>query len=72
MGATMASGQNVKMATRDSFTKKVLAKIAGIGRNKMAGKPLPSLYIEFRKKGRPINPAPWWSKATGKIGKEKV
>ncbi len=72
MGATKAGGRNNKLAASGSFAKKVLAKIAGIGANKMAGKPLPSLYIEFRKKGRPINPAPWWSKATGKIGKEKV
>ncbi|MCP4933071.1 MAG: peptidoglycan DD-metalloendopeptidase family protein [bacterium] len=72
MGAKKASGRNTKIATHESFTKKVLAKIAGVGRNKIAGKPLPSLYIEFRKKGRPINPAPWWIKATGKTGKEKV
>ncbi len=72
MGATKDSGQNKRVTTRDSFTNKVLAKVVGIGRNKLAGKALPTLYIEFRKKGRPINPDPWWSKATGKAGKEKV
>ena len=61
-----------RTAKSDSLAKKVLAKLAGIGKNKMAGKRPPSLYIEFRKKGRPINPDPWWSKVPGKTGKEKV
>jgi septal ring factor EnvC (AmiA/AmiB activator) len=27
----------------------------------------PSLYIEFRKDGRPVNPAPWWAKTPEKV-----
>ncbi len=27
----------------------------------------PVLYIEFRKKGRPINPGPWWVKGSKKV-----
>ena len=72
MGATRNSGKNRRTASKQSLTKTVLAKLAGIGRNKMAGKQLPSLYIEFRRKGRPINPDPWWNIASRKIGKEKV
>ncbi len=25
----------------------------------------PILYVEFRKKGRPIDPDPWWAKGSG-------
>ena len=27
----------------------------------------PVLYVEFRKKGRPINPKPWWSRKSKKV-----
>ena len=30
------------------------------------------IYIEFRKKGRPINPESWWSVEAGRAGKGKV
>jgi len=32
----------------------------------------PSLYIEMRHKGQPINPMPWLATRTGKAGKRKV
>jgi septal ring factor EnvC (AmiA/AmiB activator) len=40
---------------------------------KTAGNDQPSLYIEFRKDGRSINPDPWWSagKLSGKNGSGK-
>lgn len=31
------------------------------------GKRAPSLYIEFRKDGRPINPDPWWDVGKGRV-----
>jgi septal ring factor EnvC (AmiA/AmiB activator) len=27
----------------------------------------PALYIEFRKDGRPVDPAPWWAKTPEKV-----
>ena len=37
------------------------------GKQARTGKRAPTLYIEFRKKGRPINPDPWWSSGKGKV-----
>ena len=31
------------------------------------GKDRPLLYVEFRKDGRPINPAPWWAGSPQKV-----
>lgn len=33
------------------------------------GKSTPMLYVEFRKQGKPVNPAPWWS--TGSSGRDQ-
>lgn len=33
------------------------------------GKTLPELYVEFRKDGKPVNPAPWWAdRHSGRTG----
>ena len=50
----------------------VRSGIAAIGQHETGENNGPSLYIEFRKKGRPINPDPWWNTRHGKIGKGKV
>ncbi len=57
--------------TADTGAKKgrSASRLVSIGKNEMAGKRAPTLYIEFRKKGRPINPDPWWA---GRGGKGKV
>ncbi len=34
------------------------------GSGRASGKELPTLYVEFRKNGRPINPRPWWAAST--------
>ena len=33
------------------------------------GKSTPMLYIEFRKQGKPVSPAPWW--VAGKSGRNQ-
>jgi septal ring factor EnvC (AmiA/AmiB activator) len=45
---------------------------AMVEKARLAGNHAPTLYIEFRKKGRPINPDPWWNKAVRVAGKGKV
>jgi septal ring factor EnvC (AmiA/AmiB activator) len=61
-----------KRLLKASAGNSAVSKPVGIGKNEMAGKHAPSLYIEFRKKGRPINPDPWWSAQSGRVGKGKV
>ena len=72
MPVEKAVAQKRGLSKQASLRKSVLAKLAGIGRHETVGKTGPSLYIEFRKKGRPINPAPWWSTSNRKIAKGKV
>ena len=72
MGPVKFDGLRGRTASARSIKEKVLSKLASIGTNKMAGKRAPSLYIEFRRKGRPINPDPWWSKNPARNGKGKV
>jgi len=55
-----------------SLKRSVLSRLASIGQHEKAGKTGPSLYIEFRRKGRPINPDPWWSTRSRKMAKGKV
>lgn len=72
MGPVIKGDINKRLAKVGTAKKTNVSKPVGIGSHKMAGKRAPSLYIEFRKKGRPINPDPWWSSPTGRIGKGKV
>ena len=55
-----------------SLRKTVLSRLAAIGKRDVTGKKGPSLYIEFRKKGRPINPDPWWNRRNKRTGRGKV
>ena len=72
MPAGKEVGHKRGLSRQASLKKSVLSKLAGIGRHEKVGKTGPSLYIEFRKKGRPINPDPWWSTSSIKIAKGKV
>ncbi len=69
MGPVTYNGVKTKTASTRSLKEVVLSRLASIGRNKSAGKKAPTLYIEFRKKGRPINPDPWWNAGHGGKGK---
>jgi len=69
MGPVKYNGVKTRTASARSLKESVLSRLASIGKNKSAGKQAPSLYIEFRKKGRPINPDPWWSKEENGKGK---
>lgn len=39
----------------------LLARAASIGNNGDGDNSAPMLYIEFRKDGKPVDPAPWWT-----------
>ncbi len=60
------------LSRQASLKKSVLSRLTSIGQREKAGKNGPSLYIEFRRKGRPINPDPWWSTRSRKMAKGKV
>ncbi len=66
MGPVVYDSVKAVRAGRQGREKAVLASI---GSNAQAGKRAPSLYVEFRKKGRPIDPDPWWSAAQDGKGK---
>jgi len=40
---------------------------AARGESGQAGRPGQTLYIEFRKDGRPIDPGPWWAKSPERV-----
>jgi len=65
-------GQKAGSSRRAGLKKSVVSRLAGIGQHGNTGKTGPSLYIEFRKKGRPIDSDPWWSTRSRKIAKGKV
>ena len=70
MGELKDANVNKRIASARASKDKAVSKLSTIGQNEMAGKRAPSLYIEFRRKGRPVNPDPWWS--SGASGKGKV
>lgn len=69
MGLAKYDGAKRRLASASSVKSTIFSNIASIGKNEMAGKLAPSLYIEFRKKGRPIDPDPWWNPAQDGKGK---